>query len=514
MIEHHPETLLSEIGELRRRLAEAEERLHSIRSEGSDAPLITDRHDDQAFALHGAEQPFRVLVEAMSEGALMLSPTGTILYCNQSFATFVQTPLDQVIGTQLRLFVVPEDRPKLTFLLTNHLTERTRAELRLIADDDSIVPVIFSSQVFDTGGVRRFCITVTNLRQMKLAEEALRRSEALWRTLIETLPVGLWVIDQQGQIVQSNPASLRIWGGVEFVGPSEYHMYKTWCSNNGMPIGPDDWASTRALRTGETSVDEVIDIECFDGTRKTILNSAAPIRDKFGNIIAALAVNQDITQLKQTEKYLQKSLAEKEVLLKEIHHRVKNNLQIISSLLNLQASYIMDPHLREYFLESQRRIRSIALVHELLYQSPDLASIDFATYVRSLVDYLVQSFCINSSTILTRTAVEHITVDLDQAIPIGLLINELVSNSFKHAFPQGGPGEVWVRLERDERQVRLVVSDTGIGLPKDLDIATNDSLGLQLIDALVKQLHGSMRWESQKGTIWTIWIPEKATDAK
>jgi len=211
----------------------------------------------------------------------------------------------------------------------------------------------------------------------------------------------------------------------------------------------------------------------------------------------------------RVQEHLTTALQEKEVLLKETHHRVKNNLQIISSLLNLQAASLDDPQVRERFLESQRRIRVMALVHEQLYQSADLAHIAASGYVQLLVNQLMRSFQSDVATVRVRFAIDEILLDIDRAIPLGLIINELVSNSLKHAFPDDRSGEITVDLHRTSaRTLTLVVGDTGIGMPSDPAALRMGSLGLELVRALAKQLHGDLRWEQRAGMIVTLTILE------
>lgn len=212
----------------------------------------------------------------------------------------------------------------------------------------------------------------------------------------------------------------------------------------------------------------------------------------------------------RAQEHLATALQEKEVLLKETHHRVKNNLQIISSLLNLQAEKLDDPRVREPFLESQRRIRAMALVHEQLYRSTDLAHIHAADYMQLLVNQLMRSFQPATATVRVRLVIDEILLDIERAIPLGLIVNELVSNSLKHAFPNNRAGEIWVALHRDAKPLlTLTIGDTGIGMPSDLDAMRAGSLGLELVQALAKQLHGDLCWERRGGTIVTLTIPEQ-----
>ena len=213
----------------------------------------------------------------------------------------------------------------------------------------------------------------------------------------------------------------------------------------------------------------------------------------------------EITRRLEAEGRIRTSLREKEVLLKEIHHRVKNNLQIISSLLNLQTGQIEDERAEALFRESQDRIRSMALIHERLYQSEDLARVDFAEYIRSLVGYLVRSYSAEAGSVRVETEVDDVSLGIDSAIPCGLIVNELVSNALKYAFPEGREGRIYVQLrEARDGGYRLVVSDDGVGFPEGLDFRMTESLGLQLVTTLLDQLEGRIELDSCKGTRFTM----------
>ncbi|MBU7030574.1 MAG: ATP-binding protein, partial [Theionarchaea archaeon] len=198
------------------------------------------------------------------------------------------------------------------------------------------------------------------------------------------------------------------------------------------------------------------------------------------------------------------SLREKEVLLREIHHRVKNNLQVISSLLNLQSAYIKDKQYAEMLKESQNRIKSMALIHERLYQSETLANIEFSTYVRTLVSGLVCSYGVSADHITLTIDADNVFLDVDAAIPCGLIINELVSNCLKHAFPDR-KGEVTVALHSVDGQIELVISDNGVGIPDNIDFKNTETLGLRLVTILAEeQLNGEITLDKSKGTAFII----------
>ncbi len=232
-----------------------------------------------------------------------------------------------------------------------------------------------------------------------------------------------------------------------------------------------------------------------DGELFPVSISWSQIRSSAEKRLSNVAVIRDITRQKRTEEKLKNSLKEKEVLLKEIHHRVKNNLQVISSLLNLQASFLEDKRVAEALRDSQNRVKSMALIHELLYHSGALNKIDFQDYMRSLVSHVSGSYK-NRNDISIDIDIDDIIFNVDFAIPCGLIVNELLANSMKHAFPQGGPGNVLIKLKKTSRDgiplMRLTFNDNGIGLPEDIDVDSTRSLGLQLIKMLTQQIKGEL----------------------
>jgi len=220
-------------------------------------------------------------------------------------------------------------------------------------------------------------------------------------------------------------------------------------------------------------------------------------------------VEERTQELSQANDKLQTSLQEKVVLLKEIHHRVKNNLQVVSSLLSLQSREIADERDLDLFINSQQRVKTMALIHERLYQSDDLAKVDFADYIPALADSLFNTYKTSAQEIALHVDVGDLMLDLDQAIPCGLMLNELISNSLKYAFPDERQGEIHVRLgATTDGHVELVVGDNGIGLPAELNFRTTKSLGLQLINILSRQLRGSVELQNREaGTEFHVRFP-------
>lgn len=218
---------------------------------------------------------------------------------------------------------------------------------------------------------------------------------------------------------------------------------------------------------------------------------------------------QDLTAHKHAEEQIQASLDEKVVLLKEIHHRVKNNLQVISSLLYLQAEKLTDADLRAILQDSQNRVKSMALIHEKLYQAKDLARVNVDEYVRNLTNYLLRAHNSQSNRVRLQVNATQIALGIDTAMPCGLIINELVSNALKHAFPNGRDGEIYVNLQAlTTGSFRLTICDNGIGFPSEIDFENTTSLGLQLVNTLVRQLDGSIKLRRDRGTTFEIQFTE------
>jgi two-component sensor histidine kinase len=222
---------------------------------------------------------------------------------------------------------------------------------------------------------------------------------------------------------------------------------------------------------------------------------------------AVLTVVRDISARKAAEEQVRKSLREKETLLKEIHHRVKNNLQVVSGLINLQAIYIPDQRSRQLYKDSQNRIKTMALIHEELYQHDDLASIDFADYIRGLASNLAASYGVEPARI--SLDVEQLLVPLDTAIPCGLIVNELVSNALKHAFPEERKGMIKIYFSSDENDGYILeVTDDGVGIPAEMQFGGNTSLGMQLVSLLAEQLGARLESSRERGTSFVLRFSE------
>ena len=331
------------------------------------------------------------------------------------------------------------------------------------------------------------------------ADEALKESERRIRELTDALPVVVYETDETGGFTFVNTTAADLFGYTKEEAEAGMSIYDL--------IVPADTERAHAVFRRRMSGEDVGRVE-YTGRRKDgstfPISIRAVLMRRDGAVVGLRGVILDITELKRAEDEIKASLKERETLLKEIHHRVKNNMQVVSSLLSLQAAQATEPETIETLNESQRQIRSMALIHEKLYRSGSLAEIDFGDYVESLVGELLRMYNVPLGVITITTDIENVQLGVDTAIPCALIINELVSNSLKYAFPDGRTGGVTVALQRANGAYTLTVADDGVGFPADLDFRATDSLGMQLVVTLVNQLEGSITLDRTKGTTFII----------
>jgi len=332
--------------------------------------------------------------------------------------------------------------------------------------------------------------------ERKTAGDALRSSEQRFRAVAESAADAIVTVDRKGVITYWNAAAETMFG----YAPSEVQgtQITAICSDE---FGKAYLAAATLSLATVSSVEQEYSVTRKDGTLVPIEPRFSVWETHDGEFVTAII--RDITERKRAEEQVITSLREKELLLSEIHHRVKNNLQIVSSLLSLQSDYVTDADALAMFRESQQRIKSMALIHEKLYQSEDFAHIDFSDYLAALSSYLVSSYHRSSVRLVTEGCTT--SVDITAAIPCGLIVNELVTNAFEHAFPDGRRGTITVSLFTDDVGTHVLsVSDDGVDFPKDLDFRNTKSLGLQLVTGLVNQLDGTITLDRTKGTTFII----------
>lgn len=338
-------------------------------------------------------------------------------------------------------------------------------------------------------------ITQSQVEELNLAKKALQESKDYLDTIINSIGDPLLVKDRQHRVTLVNDAACKIFGRPreEILGKTSYDLFPS------REMADISWSKEEeAFKNGVEIKNEETNTYA-PGVTLTVLVKKTPYTDNAGNQFL-VGLTRDITERKQAEDKIIASLQEKEILLKEIHHRVKNNLQIISSLLSLQSSELTDDNIIRIFSDSQNRIKSMALVHENLYRSDDLGKVDFNDYLNQLVSYLSQSYGDLSRKIDFKVNSDNVLLNVNTAIPCGMIINELISNSLKYAFPDGRSGKISIDLSSEDDGFRLVVSDNGVGFKGNLNVKESKTLGYLLIETLVKQIHGRMSLDTTNGT--------------
>jgi PAS domain S-box-containing protein len=451
-------------------------------------------------------------------------PTGIFTF-NDRFYAMYGTTAEREGGYQMkaevyaREFVHPDEIIVVADEVNKAITTTdpdyvSQVEHRIIRRDGKIRHIIVRIAITKDANGRTIKTHGANqdITEIKKTQEALRESEEQFRVIFHNQPAGLLMIDPSTHmIVDTNAATLAMTGAPreEVIG-KVCHTFICPAEQGKCPI---------------TDLNQVVDnyervLITKNGRRIPILKSVNSITIKGRRFLIESFI--DITEQKRAEEIIKKfneeleqqvkfrtkelnaSLQEKVVLLREIHHRVKNNLQIIISLINLQMRQIDDKQLKQIMAETHNRVRAMSFVHEKLYQSENLSQIDLSDYARFLASQLFAFYGIDSRRIRLDIDIGNIMVDINTAIPLGLIINELVSNALKHAFPSDREGTITISSRYEDKVLTLVVSDDGIGLRPDLDWKNPESLGLRLVNSLVDQLDGTIELGKEKGTSFII----------
>ena len=335
----------------------------------------------------------------------------------------------------------------------------------------------------------------------KSSEDLLLASELRWRQAVQNSPNAILSVDAGGKILSWNSSCEKVTG---------YLTHE---------VEGQDFGALLLTQSGQQYLREIIEdvfrgksfkdfeqvFRCKDGQGRQMLSRAYPVCDAEGRIVECTLANTDISERARAEERLRCTLREKETLLREIHHRVKNNLQVMSSLLALQSSYHDDEVVRKASRDSERRIWSMALVHESLYKSNNLAEVESAKYIERLAQETYAAYVVDPSRVTLRTQVANSPLGLDKALNIGLIVNELVSNSLKHGFPDNKSGVVCVSFGSTAKgAMELKVSDNGGGIPPGISHIQGNSFGLDLVRMLIDELSGTMEVVERDGTEFRI----------
>lgn len=378
-------------------------------------------------------------------------------------------------------------------------------------DKSLFISYLSVSYLFNTEGIVMGIMAISrDITELKLAEEELKKSEELNKlqaaklnTVIESSSHYFFTVDKNHRIISFNSNfknDLKLLQQVKLKENDDFFL------SMGINSKREKVKWERYFRISFSGKHFHFENEQKDRLgnthyREVFIN---PIKKENGEIDELSIIGRDITEKKLAEKNLQDSLKQKEILLKEVHHRVKNNMQVISSILNLQSAYVKDIKTLQILKESQNRIKSMAFIHESLYTNDDFSQIDFSEYITNLVQNLFRTYDVFDDNIILDLQIDRVYLNLDSAIPCGLIVNELISNSLKYAFDINSGGIIKIMLTLEKDAVVLTVGDNGKGIPQDLKIEDSQTLGLQLISSLVEQLEGELSLDRQNGTIFTI----------
>ncbi|MGA9120011.1 MAG: PAS domain S-box protein [Bacteroidota bacterium] len=531
----------------------AEIRTSTVRDEaGKPVAFVTvardigDRKQNEE-KIRNNELRLRRITDTMLDVITQVDTHGVCEYASPSHLKVLGYQPDALMGQSLLPLIYPADRTGMLAVFRRLYREATSgtAEYRFRKSGGGWIWVesLINPLLDDAGKVTGFVVGSLDVTQRKKADEALRLNEARLEGLVSlnqmfdasTQRIAEFALEEGVRLTRSeigfvgflspdgNTIESVIWSKrsqelcglqesdpIAMLSPSGMFRHAilrrepviyNQLSGRGPGIAP--------LPGRHVPIDRFMCIPVFDGENVLAIAGVGNKEEEYDTsdarqltlLFEGMVVHM---QRQHAQQELRKSLEEKEILLKEVHHRVKNNLQIISSLLSLQLGHVQDSSIAQLLRESQNRIRSMALIHERLYRSGDLSRIDFGTYVHNLISYLVRSYPVARMSTKIRVNIEGILLGVDMAIPCGLIVNELVSNSLIHGFTDGRAGEVSVEMTQNESVARLTVRDNGVGLPPGFSLRNVPTLGLQLIETLVDQIDGVIDLDTTAGTSFSV----------
>lgn len=448
---------------------------------------------------------FQSIVLSSNDAILIVtSPSGQddygkIIFANPSFEKLSGYSSNELIGKSPDIFFGPKSDLNRLIVLRNAIQLSKSHNTRIFTykkdksvywADVAIIPIPDANGVFT-----HYYSIIRDISQDREKEETFN----LQTTILEQVQDAVVVFDKNRKVIYWNPFAEKLYQyrNHEMLGTRKFsELYHP----------ADAPVARKAIQTvmQEGFWKGEIQMIRKDGSVFTALVSNRLLLNREDEVIGYVEVSTDITHHKKTQNELEISLREKEVLLKEIHHRVKNNMQIISSLLHLQSMQYNDTIIQEALIESQNRVRSMSMVHEKLYRSTNLSRIAFDDYIRELTHELMDTWVGTNTVINNHYEMEAVEIDIDKAIPCGLLVNELISNALKHGLKDQSSGLLVIKLQRRDAEIILTVENNGAPLPENFNIDKTDTLGMQLIASLTQQLIGEISYKTKPHTIFEL----------
>lgn len=471
-------------------------------------------------ALRESRESYKYLIESSPVGIVILNEELKVKFVNDTGKDLFGIPKNQTEALNIWDFINKNQKKEVLERIKNTLlgNKTNFFELNIVTTKNELKTVEAKGILINYQGEKALQVVLNDITDRKqlqkeqlraeIAEETNKRlqkeiaerinaerklieNQQFTKSIIESSLDMICATDKEGKIIEFNEAASLSFGytleeiknlspKVLYADEKQYDRVHKQIFNLGNYSG------------------EVINVR-KDGSQFVSYLSASQLLGPTGEIIGSMGVSRDVTESKQAEKQIKDALKEKEILLKEVHHRVKNNLQVISSILNLQSSYVSDENTLNILRESQNRIKSMAFIHESLYQNKDFAQIKFSEYVVNLSNNLVHSYGLNNKLIDLKLEIDEVFLNLDDSIPCGLIINELVSNALKYAFSEKEQGEIEIKVKNKGETLYLSVADNGKGLPKNFSIENTQTLGLQLVSSLSEQLDAELKLNSKQG---------------
>jgi PAS domain S-box-containing protein len=467
---------------------------------------ITDQKKAEV-ALAKSEAQLNMVTSNMADFISQSTLDGSYVYVSPSIKQVMGYEPQEVIGKSILDFIHPDDVEYVSSCMMRAADEGTTqsSQHRYKTADGSYIWIeTLGTPLYNRKkSIVGFVCNSRDITQQKNMEDALRESEEKYRSLIESAKDVIAIMDYNGVFLLINKAGANQFNiePPEILGRSIRDFF------------PDSYNKQLELIRKVITTREGLETELAVQIEGVELWFSIIIQPLFGpenKIKNVQMIARDITEIKNTQKELELALEDKDLLMKEIFHRVKNNLMVISSLLNLQSRYIKDEEAKGIFKESQNRAHSMAIIHERLYRSSDFKKIDFGDYIRTLANDLYRIYVLRPEKVELEVNVDETMIDINTSIPLGLIINELLSNSMKHGFPGDTRGKITIDFHKIDGDFLLEVRDSGIGIPEDVDIFNTGSLGMQLVTSLTQQINGELEFKRSPETSFRITFPETA----
>lgn len=512
--------LIEELRAAKRKIARQERRFRcSLGDQISDALFaatdITDRRRMEQ-SQQESEEKFRAIYNNASDGIIIADPrTKRFLSMNASMIRMLGIAQDDVTDLGVADIHPAEALPYVAGAFEK--CARNEADyfdnIPMLRKDGSVFIAEVTASWIRLRDANYLVGFFRDVTERRLAEDAIRASEENLQKIIDGSAAVIFAKDLEGRYLFINARYEKLFhvSKSDIIGKTDYAIFPADAASAFREADKNALQADRPIETEEAVPQD-------DGIHY-YLSLKFPLHDKNEKPYAVCGIATDITErkliqdaLQQTTDRLRESLQEKDILLKEVHHRVKNNLQIIASLLYFQSKKISEPTSLAALDEARDRLRSMILVHEKLYQSQDLARVDMRDYIRTLIDQLLISHAMQGRNVRFRQDILPIRLPIEVALPIGMIISELVTNIYKYAFPDGAAGEAAVQADHAGGALRISISDSGIGIPDGVNTDQPATFGLQLVGNLVQQLNGTLSIDRARGTRVVISIPAIGLD--